>query len=298
LTHVLLDLDDTLYREARVGDTVREHIVDYVAEHLSLPRDRAAALTSELYASHGTTMAGLAAVGHSIEPDHWHGRVHAPLDYEALLSRDEALVGMLSALTRTRTCCVFTNADRRHMDACLRLLGATGGDEEEQGGGVRWSARGHYYFENVQALGAERGLLPVAGGEEGSKGKKGFLAKPSADVFRMVSEHCGAVSPRACVFVDDSPRNVAAAKAVGMYSVLVGRRRGETVEGADACVETVLELPEVLPELFVALEGAVVGQAAAAAAEAAVAAAAGAASGEKDEVGAAAVAVAVAVAAG
>jgi putative hydrolase of the HAD superfamily len=246
-THVLLDLDDTLYREERVGQTVREHIIDYVATLLSLPRDEAARVTTDLYHAHGTTMAGLVHVGHSIEPDHWHGSVHAPLDYEELLSRDDNLVELLRRMDGGGSGClkkvVFTNADKRHMRACLRLLGLT----PETGSGFSWDGEG-YYFENVQALGAERGLLPDTGQPAGGKG---FLAKPSHDVFRMVAEHCGAPSPSTCVFVDDSVRNVQGAKAVGMYTVLVGvRDRGERVEGADACVRTVLELPEVLPELF------------------------------------------------
>lgn len=239
-THVLLDLDDTLYREERVAHCVRAHIHDFVVEHLNVPRADAERLTTQLYLEHGTTMAGLAQAGHALDPDHWHERVHAPLRYEELLARDDALVAMLRRLTTPKM--VFTNADKRHMDMCLRLLGATAES-------VGWASEG-YYFENVQRLGAERGLVPDAAHPQAGDKGKGFLAKPNPALFRMVAEHCGAASPRYCVFVDDSVRNVAAARSVGMFTVLVGRPRSDVVPGADLCVESVLELPEVLPELF------------------------------------------------
>lgn len=239
-THVLLDLDDTLYRQERVGATVRQNIEAYVSEVLGVPEAEAVRLAQTLYAQHGTTMAGLAQVGHALDPDHWHDHVHAPLRYEELLARDELLVAMLRRLTTPK--CVFTNADRRHMDACLKLLGATTE-------AVGWASEG-YFFENVQRLGAERGLVPDAAHPSAGHNGKGFLAKPDPALFRMVAQHCGAASPASCVFVDDSARNVAAARSVGMFTVLVGKRREEVVPGADLCVESVLDLTEVLPELF------------------------------------------------
>lgn len=254
-THVLLDLDDTLYRHEHVGAMVRANIERYVVDHLNVPHDEAAALTGRLYVSHGTTMAGLAQEGHALDPDHWHERVHAPLAYEELLARDDALIAMLMRLRTEKH--VFTNADRKHMDICLRLLGAS----REQG--VVWGSGGvgdddddgFFYFENVQRYGAERGLVPDASHPTAGHRGKGFLAKPDPAVFRLVAEKVGAPSPRTCVFVDDSPRNVASARSVGMFTVLVGRRRSEVVPGADLCVETVLELEEVLPELFDGVSG-------------------------------------------
>lgn len=237
-THVLLDLDDTLYREERVAHCVRGHIEEFCAKELGIANARE--VTLDLYQRYGTTMSGLAQIGHALDPDHWHERVHAPLKYEELLARDDRLVEMLRRLRTPKL--VFTNADRKHMDVCLRLLGATTDS-------VGWAGEG-YYFENVQKLGAERGLVPDAAHPAAGHNGKGFLAKPSPALFRMVAEHAGAPSPRTCVFVDDSVRNVSAARSVGMFTVLVGRRRDEVVPGADLCVESVLELPEVLPELF------------------------------------------------
>lgn len=251
-THILLDLDDCLYREERVAHLVRQHIVEYIERELGVEREEAARLTQELYVQHGTTMAGLASTGHPLDPDHWHRHVHAPLPYEQLLSRDDRLVEMLQALTtgpNAPRVQVFTNADRTHMLECLQRLGIAAAREGEEGGGIAWDGPG-YYFERVQELGAQRGLVPDAAHPGAGHKGKGFLAKPDPALFRLVAEDCGAASPSCCVFVDDSVRNVAAARSVGMTTVLVGRRRDERVPGADLCIETVLELPEVLPELF------------------------------------------------
>lgn len=249
-THVLLDLDDTLYRHERVGAMVRANIERYVSEHLGVPSDEAAELTARLYVSHGTTMAGLAQEGHALDPDHWHERVHAPLAYEELLARDDALVAMLRRMAACKKCHVFTNADRRHMDVCLRLLGVSSEQGVAWGGGEAGGEDAFYYFERMQRIGAEAGLVPDASHPSAGHRGKGFLAKPDPAAFRLVAERAGAPSPRTCVFVDDSARNVASARSVGMFTVLVGRRRDEVVAGADLCVETVLELEEVLPELF------------------------------------------------
>jgi FMN phosphatase YigB (HAD superfamily) len=254
-THVLLDLDDTLYRDERVAILVRAHIVDYVERELKLERSKAEQLTVDLWKAHGTTMAGLAHEGHPLDPDHWHRHVHAPLPYEELLTRDDRLVAMLRKMTRVQKH-VFTNADKAHMDECLRRLGAAqavvvgaGGGGSGSGDGVAWDGEG-YYFERVQELGARRGLVPDAAHPRAGHRGKGFLAKPDPALFRLVAEDCGAASPSTVVFVDDSVRNVAAARSVGMFTVLVGRGRHERVAGADICIAQVLELPEVLPELF------------------------------------------------
>ena len=50
------------------------------------------------------------------------------------------------------------------------------------------------------------------------------LAKPDPEVFRLAASRLG-VAPSACAFVDDLPRNVDGARAVGMQAFLYARRR-------------------------------------------------------------------------
>ena len=65
----------------------------------------------------------------------------------------------------------------------------------------------------------------------------------------------GAADPSCCVLVDDSWSNMKAAKAAGWTTVLCGRmsRGGDDASGctaADFVIGSVLELPEVMPQLF------------------------------------------------
>ena len=61
--------------------------------------------------------------------------------------------------------------------------------------------------------------------------------------------------PAACVFCDDSVKNIKAAKAIGWRTVLVGDRDRDTgkpleCEAADFRVSSLHSLPAVLPECF------------------------------------------------
>ena len=65
----------------------------------------------------------------------------------------------------------------------------------------------------------------------------------------------GVEDARACVFCDDSVKNIVAAKAIGWRTVLVGKKDRDTgkeivCEAADAHIESLAELRKVMPELF------------------------------------------------
>ena len=54
--------------------------------------------------------------------------------------------------------------------------------------------------------------------------------------------------------IDDSVRNIAAAHELGIFTVLVAAHGGVEgpVPGADVVVQNILQLPHVLPEIFLA----------------------------------------------
>lgn len=97
-----------------------------------------------------------------------------------------------------------------------------------------------YCFENVMELAAQKRLLTPA---------SPVMCKPAAAVYQLVLEQLGA-SPSEVVFVDDSIRNVAAAHALGIFTVLVGPHHPPSVEGADVVIPSIHHLPAVLPSLF------------------------------------------------
>ena len=92
-------------------------------------------------------------------------------------------------------------------------------------------------FETLNAFARERGVP-----------ERDLVCKPQTRAFEMALEMAGG-EPRTSVFMDDSARNVAGAKAAGlMGAVLVGR--AEPCEGADAAIASVRELPPVLETIL------------------------------------------------
>lgn len=94
-----------------------------MANMMGMPLEVAQQLVQELYCKYGTTMAGLAATGHSLDFDHWHEHVHGTLDYDRLLHKQPAHHKVLEYLNVQRH--IFTNADAKHAANCLTRMGLT-----------------------------------------------------------------------------------------------------------------------------------------------------------------------------
>ena len=60
------------------------------------------------------------ANGYQIDFDHWHAAVHGTLPYEQMLQEDRPLRQLLQSINLPKY--VFTNADQKHAETCLRLL--------------------------------------------------------------------------------------------------------------------------------------------------------------------------------
>lgn len=73
--------------------------------------------------------------------------------------------------------------------------------------------------------------------------------------FELVMEQIGA-DPSSTIFIDDSLRNVAAAHELGIFSILVSPTvaadsQHQHIPGVDLVVSSFLQLPEILPQIFV-----------------------------------------------
>ena len=66
------------------------------------------------------------------------------------------------------------------------------------------------------------------------------LRKPSAEIYRLAADRLG-VRPQDVVFVDDRPRNLDAAKAVGFNTVLLDIR-GEAPDHPHRCIRHLKDL--------------------------------------------------------
>lgn len=233
---LLFDLDDTLYPvSSGLAAACRQRILDYMVHRLGIPAADAPALCLRLYQEHGTTMAGLVAAGNRIDAAEFYEYVHGALPYAQALRPDPALRALLRSLPQ-RPLLVFTNADRAHAHRVLDALG------------VQDCFHGLISFESVQdgasdAAGADGASDPA----EAATALKRVVCKPAAEAFRRALALAG-LDPADALFLDDSARNVAGAKAAGLATVLVGS--AVRCPGADYAVESLHNLREAVPEIW------------------------------------------------
>nr|XP_051178833.1 uncharacterized protein LOC127293291 isoform X2 [Lolium perenne] len=118
---LLLDLDDTLYPGGTgIGPALKRNIDEFLVARFGLAADRAAALRVDLFRSHGSTLAGLIALGHDVHPDEYHSYVHGRLPYDRIAA-DPRLAALLQSIPQRKI--LFTNSDRAHMKRALERLG-------------------------------------------------------------------------------------------------------------------------------------------------------------------------------
>ena len=133
-------------------------------------------------------------VHHGIDPDHYHDYVHDVPLDD--LDPDPELALALTRLPGRRL--VFTNADEKHARRVLAYLGIAS------------------LFDDIFHIGSAD-----------------YWPKPNPESFsRMVAAH--GVDPASTVFFEDSERNLAPAKAIGMTTVLIGAHApGSTADFVD-----------------------------------------------------------------
>ncbi len=210
LTHLIFDLDNTLYPPSRgVVERVDARITAFMIDRLGLEPADAAALRAHYRDQHGTTLNGL-MLHHEIEPDDYLACVHT-IAVEELLTPDPALDAMLAALPQRKV--IFTNGSSLHAERVLACL----------------DVRRH--FEAVFSL-------------EGCA----YVPKPERAAFETVLDRLQ-VEAAACLFIDDRADNLTTARALGMRTVLVGDPRSDTgAEGA--AIPSILDLPALLQGLY------------------------------------------------
>uniref|UniRef100_A0A1D1Y0A1 Uncharacterized protein C24B11.05 n=1 Tax=Anthurium amnicola TaxID=1678845 RepID=A0A1D1Y0A1_9ARAE len=219
---ILFDLDDTLYSsDVGIARFVRQNIEEFLGKTCGVAAEAASALRSELFRSYGSSLAGLRALGYDVHPDDYHSYVHGRLPYEAIRP-DPLLRDLLQSIPQTKI--IFTNSDREHARKALQRLGLD----------VGGCFDGLICFET---------LNPDASATT-------VVLKPSPSAFEAAVRIAG-VDPQSTLFLDDSERNVAAGKALGLRTALVGKRAGE----ADYLVGSIGDLRRAIPEIWRGREG-------------------------------------------
>jgi len=211
-TTLFFDLDDTLYSPKNgLWLAIRDRMRRYLIERVGFPPGEVDTLRHEYFVTYGTTLRGL-LINHPerIDADDYLAFVH-DIPLQEYIQPDPSLRTLLLSLPQH--CWIFTNSDDRH---ALRVLNALG---------VRDCFEG---IIDIRAL--------------------GYACKPVEDAYHRALALAGETVPGHCILFDDSPRNLAPAKALGIYTVLVGHDKPDP--SACQAITSLHELPEALPALW------------------------------------------------
>jgi putative hydrolase of the HAD superfamily len=75
------------------------------------------------------------------------------------------------------------------------------------------------------------------------------LCKPNQEAYQFALEISGVTNPKTCALLDDSPRNLATAKEMGFFTILVGQNHSHPA--ADCTLPDIHDLPKAVPEFWV-----------------------------------------------
>lgn len=216
---IFFDCDDCLYFDNWNVASKLTHKMEEWCKRLGLEEGQA----YELYQNHGTTLRGLLDEGHlehSEESiDDFLSHVH-DISVETMLETDTELRRMIEQMDPTIPKYIFTASVRHHAEACLTALG-------------------------INDLFVD--IIDIK--------QCGFRSKHSEHSFKTAMNIAGVDDPESCLFLDDSVKNIHAARQVGWRSVLVGRIGrdcGKKVSShhAEHEIDRIHDVPKVLPELF------------------------------------------------
>ncbi|GAY44972.1 hypothetical protein CUMW_085950 [Citrus unshiu] len=233
---LLFDLDDTLYplstgfnlacrRNIEGYSYVRLVTPKFMSQHLHIDESEVPRMCLELYREHGTTMAGLKAVGYEFDNDEFHAFVHGKLPYEKL-KPDPVLRNLLLSMPQRKI--IFTNADQKH---AMEVLGRLGLED---------------CFEGIICFETINPRLQPADNTDGIENNsfssnQRILCKPSLEAIETAIRIAN-VDPKKTIFFDDSARNIASAKAAGLHTAIpeIWEGEGEQLEQViqPAAVET------------------------------------------------------------
>ena len=208
-TTVFFDLDGTLYPgDNGLWEAIGARMNDFICNRLGVPQSEVAQLREKYYLAYGTTLQGLKRF-HEVDELEYLQYVHdVPL--EDYVAPDPELQEMLERMPQAKW--IFTNGDRNHARRVTAALG-------------------------VQDCFA--GVVDILA--------MGGVNKPDGSVYRLAMEAAGVNEAGKCVYVDDVPHNLEPARALGMFTVLVGTAPNSV---ADRCIRRVGDLLEGVPELL------------------------------------------------
>lgn len=183
----LLDLDNTLHDAGpHVFPRIDRAMTDFVARHLGVDEHEASALRLHYWRRYGATMLGMIR-HHGVDPHAFLRETHPFPDLHEIVSRDHGLRDALRRLPGRKV--VVTNAPGDYANRVLRRLG------------IAPLLDGVVAIESMRFAGR-------------------YLPKPSRAMLARIVARLRVPAWR-CVLVEDSPQNLASARACGLRTVLV-----------------------------------------------------------------------------
>jgi putative hydrolase of the HAD superfamily len=209
-TSLFFDLDDTLYPSASgLWEAIRGRMNTYMQRFMDLPLPEIAAIRQGYLEKYGTTLKGL-QTQYQVDADDYLAFVH-DIPLEKFIKPDPELHALLLSLPQRRW--IFTNSDRNHVRRVINILGVAD------------------CFD---------GIIDIHAVD--------FACKPDKLAYKRALSITGNTKSSSCVIFDDAVRNLAPARELGFYTVLVGK------DGPDPQVDRVIPnlhmLKESLPELW------------------------------------------------
>jgi putative hydrolase of the HAD superfamily len=179
----LFDLDNTVYpKSSGLMQAIGRRINLYMIERLGVKPEEVSTIRDDFLKGFGTTLNALRRY-YPVDPHEFLDFVHdIPLDRH--LQHDAALGRMMDSLKLRKI--IFTNADAKHARRVLARLGIL------------------HCFESIIDI----HMLE-------------FVNKPYRRAYLKALDFAAA-RPDECVLIEDSPVNIAPARALGMTTVLVG----------------------------------------------------------------------------
>ncbi|MCL6512107.1 MAG: pyrimidine 5'-nucleotidase [Anaerolineae bacterium] len=180
---ILFDLDETLYpRSAKLMETITGRINQYIADKFGVPIEQAGELRRRFRNLYGTALRGMMEEGYPINIDDYFAYVH-DIELDGVLTADPQLRAMLMSIPLRRA--VLTNSNIEHALRILQHMDI------------------YDCFERVIDI---RALS--------------FRNKPDPLAYRLALEMLR-VEPHEVIFVEDTPVNTRAARAIGMTTILI-----------------------------------------------------------------------------
>ncbi len=209
-TSLYFDLDDTLYSASSgLWDAIRSRMNTYMQKFMDLPLPEIAAIRQGYMEKFGTTLRGLQA-HYEVDADDYLRYVH-DLPLEQFIHPDPGLRELITSLPQHKW--IFTNADRNHAGRVLKILGMED------------------CFDGIIDIHAV-----------------GYACKPDILAYQRALEITSDDKTDQCVIFDDAVRNLAPARKLGFYTILVGKDGPEPQ--VDRVVPNMHALKVYFPELW------------------------------------------------